>query len=179
MSLSHGLSDPAGAGATDASDRGAEGSWITFLSHRSGGNRLYRMRPDGSEVAPIFGGELRGVPGLSEGQTLYRQPHWSRQSPDRTLFLSWTIAPPLSFESLAHAAFDTIRVYGMSNPDVVTYLLKTITDLAPQLHREGDRLALQHHVHAIGEDAERIQNSADRQRVDMQLSEALRALAKE
>ena len=92
MSVSRGLSDPAAHGAIVASDLGAdgsEGSWITFLSHRSGGNLLYRMRPDGSEVTPIFGGELRGVPGLSEGQTLYRQPHWSRQSPDRTLFLSW------------------------------------------------------------------------------------------
>jgi hypothetical protein len=92
MSLSHGLSDPASAAATVPSGRGkggSEASWITFLSHRSGGNLLYRMRPDGSELAPIFGGELRGVPGLSEGQALYRQPHWSRQSPDRRLFLSW------------------------------------------------------------------------------------------
>jgi hypothetical protein len=64
-------------------------SWITFLSRRSGDNLLYRMRPGGSELAPIFGGELVGLPGLAEDQRLYRQPHWTRQSPDCKLFLSW------------------------------------------------------------------------------------------
>jgi hypothetical protein len=49
------------------------------------------MRPDGSELAPIFGGELEDVPGLAEGQWLYRQPHWTRQSPDRSFFLTWAI----------------------------------------------------------------------------------------
>jgi hypothetical protein len=65
-------------------------SWITFLSHRSGNNLLYRMHPDGSDLTPIFGGELRELPGLDEGQSFYRQPHWTRQSPDRRYFLSWT-----------------------------------------------------------------------------------------
>ena len=32
---------------------------------------------------------LEDVPGLSEGQVLYRDPHWTRQSPDRKFFLSW------------------------------------------------------------------------------------------
>src|SRR4051794_41802207 len=62
------------------------GSWITFLSRRSGGNLLYKMRPDGSEVTPIFGGDLKDVPGLPPGLTLYREPHWTRQSPDRRVF---------------------------------------------------------------------------------------------
>ena len=55
--------------------RGAdpEGSFITFLSHRSGRNLLYRMRPDGSNLTPIFGGELKDVPGLTEGLSLYRR----------------------------------------------------------------------------------------------------------
>ena|GEM_PF-1567332 len=54
--------------------RGAdpEGSFITFLSHRSGRNLLYRMRSDGSNLTPIFGGELQDVPGLAEGLSLYR-----------------------------------------------------------------------------------------------------------
>jgi hypothetical protein len=47
------------------------------------------MHPDGSDLTPIFGGELADVPGLREGRVLYRQPHWSRQSPDRRFFLSW------------------------------------------------------------------------------------------
>jgi len=67
----------------------SDGAWITFLSHRAGNNLLYRMRPDGSELTPIFGGELSDVPGLKSGQILYRQPHWTRQSPDRRFFLSW------------------------------------------------------------------------------------------
>src|ERR1022692_165947 len=66
-----------------------EESWITFLSHRSGNNLLYRVRPDGSDLTPIFGGKLTDVPGLAEGQSLYRRPHWTRQSPDRIHFLSW------------------------------------------------------------------------------------------
>jgi hypothetical protein len=68
---------------------GPEASWITFLSHRSGENLLYRMRPDGGETTPIFGGPLKEAPGVSDGMTLYREPHWTRQSPDRRYFLSW------------------------------------------------------------------------------------------
>ena len=66
-------------------------SWITFLSHRTGGNLLYRMHPDGSGLESIFGGELKDVPGLAKGMTWYREPHWTRQSPDGRFFLSWTI----------------------------------------------------------------------------------------
>jgi hypothetical protein len=64
-------------------------SWITFLSHRTGGNLLYRMRPDGSECKPIFGGPVKDAPGLGDGQSLYRDPHWTWQSPDRKYFVSW------------------------------------------------------------------------------------------
>jgi hypothetical protein len=66
-------------------------SWITFLSRRSGANILYKMRPNGDELTPVFGGEISNVPGFSPGQTLYREPHWSRLSPDRSFYLSWTI----------------------------------------------------------------------------------------
>ncbi len=57
---------------TESVCRGAdpECSFITFLSHRSGRNLLYRMRPDGSNLTPIFGGELKDVPGLAEGRVL-------------------------------------------------------------------------------------------------------------
>lgn len=63
--------------------------WITFLSHRSGGNLLYKMRPDGTDVEAILGGELKGFPVVSEGVSLHREPHWTRLSPDRRLFVSW------------------------------------------------------------------------------------------
>jgi len=76
-----------GSSVTAASND--DDSWLTFLSHRSGSNLLYRMRPDGGELTPIFGGVLKDVPGLSEGQCLYRKPHWTRLSPDRKFFLSW------------------------------------------------------------------------------------------
>ncbi len=48
---------------------GHQDSWITFLSRRSGANLLYRMHPDGSDLTPIFGGELGEVPGLREDQS--------------------------------------------------------------------------------------------------------------
>lgn len=76
-----------GAGICGAAE--PKESWITFLSRRSGENRVYRMRPDGSAVTPIFGGELKDIPGLAEGEALYREPHWARQSPDRKFFLDW------------------------------------------------------------------------------------------
>lgn len=66
----------------------ADDSWITFLSHRTGKNLLYRMRP-GGEPEPIFGGAIKDAPGLSAGLTWHREPHWSLQSPDGAYFLSW------------------------------------------------------------------------------------------
>lgn len=78
-SASHGLAD------------GPEGSWITFLSRRTGGNVLHRMRPDASGEGRVFGGELKDMPGLAEGMTWYREPHWTRQSPDGRFFLSWAL----------------------------------------------------------------------------------------
>src|SRR5438067_11340690 len=67
----------------------AKESWITFLSHRTGDNLLYRMRPDGTQCTPIFGGTVKDAPGLRDGMTLYREPHWTWQSPDRKHFASW------------------------------------------------------------------------------------------
>lgn len=66
-------------------------SWITFLSHRTGDNLLYRMRPDGTECKPIFGGPIKDAPGIGAGMALYREPHWTWQSPDRKYFASWAI----------------------------------------------------------------------------------------
>ena len=65
-------------------------SWITFLSRRTGDNLVYRMRPDGSDLSPIFGGTIKDAPGLGEGTALYREPHWTWQSPDRKHFVSCT-----------------------------------------------------------------------------------------
>jgi hypothetical protein len=72
-----------------ASAKAEGGSWIPFLSRRSGHNVLYRMRPDGSDLKPIFGGEVKGAPGLAKGVALHREPHWSRLSPDRKYFTRW------------------------------------------------------------------------------------------
>lgn len=84
--------------ATPAEPVVAEGqSWITFLSRRTGSNLLYRMRPDGSECKPIFGGPVKDAPGLGAGLSLVREPHWTWQSPDRQHFASCAydvIRPP-------------------------------------------------------------------------------------
>ena len=94
---------------TTSACRGAnlDGSLITFLSHRTGRNLLYKMRPDGSRVTPIFGGELKDVPGLTEGSMLYRTPHWTRQSPNRRFFLSWATDAgyPESWTCLTNARY--------------------------------------------------------------------------
>jgi hypothetical protein len=79
---------------------GKNSSQILFLSHRSGRNVLYTMDPAGGEPKPIFGGELDGMPGLADGTLWYREPHWSRQSPDGRFFLSYAIdrgLPPQRF----------------------------------------------------------------------------------
>jgi hypothetical protein len=76
-------------GARPAPAKAQQGSWVTFLSHRSGHNVLYRMRPDGSDLQPIFGGQLKDMPGLGDGLAVYRDPHWSRLSPDSKYFTSW------------------------------------------------------------------------------------------
>ena len=67
----------------------ASNQWITFLSHRSGTSFLYRMRPDGSEMTAILGGEIEGIPTIDEELTLVREPHWTRLSPNSRYFASW------------------------------------------------------------------------------------------
>jgi len=79
-------------------------SWITFLSHRSGDNLLYRMRPDGTDCKPIFGGPVKDAPGFDDGMTLYLEPHWTWQSPDRKYFVSW------ARDSVRPEAKSTMRV---------------------------------------------------------------------
>ena len=62
--------------------------WITFVSHRSGSNLLYRMRPDGTELTAILGGKLEEVPTVDDGVTIVQEPHWTCLSPDRKYFAS-------------------------------------------------------------------------------------------
>ena len=62
---------------------------VTFLSHRTGTNLLYTMNGDGREIRPIFGGLIKDVPTVGEGVALYREPHWTRQSPNGKYFASW------------------------------------------------------------------------------------------
>lgn len=88
-----------------AGEMNSENSWITFLSQDSGMTLLYKMRPDGTALSPIFGGELRGMPGITDGMVLYREPHWTRQSPNRKFFLSWATdlgLPLKKYQSPAH-----------------------------------------------------------------------------
>src|SRR5260370_21806639 len=63
-------------------------SWITFLSHRSGENLLYRMRPDGTECKPIFGAPIKDPPRSGAGPTLYQEPHCTRHTAARNAFAS-------------------------------------------------------------------------------------------
>ena len=90
---------------------GPRGCWITFLSHGSGGNVLYRMRPDDGEVTPIFVGELKDLPGTPDGLIYDRQSHFGLRSPDEEYFVDrafrWS-----SFIWEASAVSRRVRSYG-------------------------------------------------------------------
>ena len=86
------------------------------------------------------------------------------------------IARPYRFEEFAVAAFDQIRLYGSNNPEIVLRLLEVIAELAPYLHREDDRQSLIRHTTLIGEDASRIINPSDRQRVESYQQQVILAL---
>jgi len=77
------------ASQAQTSAKNQSDSVVTFVSHRTGGNLLYRMRPDGTNVTPIFGGQISDVPTLTDGVTFIREPHWTHQSPNGKYFASW------------------------------------------------------------------------------------------
>lgn len=86
------------------------------------------------------------------------------------------IACRRNFGEMVHAAFDQIRLYGASNPDVMMSLLRVIDDIAPVLRNETDRLSVRRHAQLIGEDAACIANETDRRRVLDGLQKTLAAL---
>lgn len=99
------------------------GSCVTFVSHRSGNNLLYRIDLGGTKATPLFGGAIQ-APAVNKGVALYREPHWTRQSPDGTLFASWAYDRGIpSDKHLGNAramlwAGDTAGMWSqMANPD--------------------------------------------------------------
>lgn len=62
---------------------------MTFLSHRTGSNLLYKSNADGTGLKPLLGGPVTDVPALSDQYTMVREPHWTRQSPNGKYFASW------------------------------------------------------------------------------------------
>ncbi|MGZ8191916.1 MAG: DUF2254 domain-containing protein [Methylobacter sp.] len=86
------------------------------------------------------------------------------------------VACTLDFEELSHSAFDQIRLYGASNPDVMLQLLEIIAKIAPDLRRDQDRIVLVQQAQLIGEDAAQITNETDRRRVADRLQKTLRSL---
>ncbi len=116
-----------------------------------------------------LGASLRGVAGCD-------LPALLRQDDKGELRI---IARSLDFEELTRAAFDQIRLYGATNPDVLMRLLKIIADTAPELRRRQDREVLIQHAYLIGEDAAQIVNAHDRKRVGACLQDTLRELAQE
>ena len=64
-------------------------TFLTFLSHRAGHNQLYACRQDGTHPSPIFGGRLNDVPSFDDSFVMFREPHWTRQSPNGRYFASW------------------------------------------------------------------------------------------
>jgi uncharacterized membrane protein len=87
------------------------------------------------------------------------------------------VAVALDFKAMAHTAFDQIRIYGASNPDIMLRLLQVIAEIAPDLHRESDREVLIQHARLIEADAGQIHNESDRLRIAACFEETLCALA--
>ena len=84
------------------------------------------------------------------------------------------LVPAVTFEEFARSAFDQLRVYGASNPDVVMRLLNMIASLAPDICRANDREVLRHHVQLIGADAaDQLKNEHDRKRAAEHLKTTL------
>ena len=87
------------------------------------------------------------------------------------------LVPAVTFEEFARSAFDQLRVYGASNPDVVMRLLNMIASLAPDICRANDRAVLRHHVQIIGADAaDQLKNEHDRTRAAEHLTVTLAKL---
>jgi hypothetical protein len=62
---------------------------MTFLSHRASYNQLYQSQPDGANEQAIFGGPITDLPSFDDSYKMYREPHWTRQSPNGKYFASW------------------------------------------------------------------------------------------
>jgi hypothetical protein len=65
------------------------GDVLTFLSHRSGYNQVYTSQPDGGNPRAFFGGPIADIPSFDNSYTMFREPHWTRQSPNGKYFASW------------------------------------------------------------------------------------------
>jgi len=88
------------------------------------------------------------------------------------------ITPVLNFEVIAGAAFDQIRLYGASNPDVCLSLLAIIAQMAPTICRDSDNATLANHAHLIGiEASSQIACAADRARVEIALKHTTETLS--
>lgn len=89
------------------------------------------------------------------------------------------IARAVSFDEMARAVFNPIRLYGSSDPDVLAHLLEAIEQIAPHVRREEDRASLARQARLIALDAAQVENSDDRERVAQAVQSALRVLAEE
>jgi uncharacterized membrane protein len=84
------------------------------------------------------------------------------------------IASTVGFGELAATAFDQVRIYGASNPDVLQGLLEALANLETCFRRPEDREVLLHHAQLMGHDLAQIVNQMDRERVEQRLQEVLR-----
>jgi uncharacterized membrane protein len=86
------------------------------------------------------------------------------------------VARTLSFDELAHTAFDQVRLYGANNPDILIGLLNAIVGISNSCHRQADREILAYHANLIGSDASQVVNKTDRGRVDERLKNSLQLM---
>ena len=75
------------------------------------------------------------------------------------------LAPAVTFNELTAEAFDEIRTYGATSPEILSGILNVIAELAPRLRRAEDRENLRLHVRKVTADSSRIVNEDDRRTV--------------
>jgi uncharacterized membrane protein len=86
------------------------------------------------------------------------------------------VARILTFDELAHTAFDQVRIYGANNPDVLIGLLNAIAGISASCQRPADRATLVYHAQLIALDVAQVVNKTDRERVNVTLESTLREL---
>jgi uncharacterized membrane protein len=86
------------------------------------------------------------------------------------------VARALTFDEVAHTAFDQVRIYGANNPDILIGILNAIAGISTSCQRSADRATLVHHAQLVEQDSAQIVNKVDRERVTDHLQRTIQVI---